>query len=235
MQVLNKYDKEQLVIKLYQEGRTMRDIASAAHMSFSDIKRVIRSIDGGQNTDLSNKSKASQALYLFEHGKKPIDIAVELDIPYSEVFELQQEYFALKELYDLAFVCMEIGNDLSSFMELYKLLKRNEMLRKKQILKFLSYANEDLPTLENRCRKLGSVSVELQIRKKQLGDEVAALSVSVSQLKKSLNWYETQIEDRKQIISNLDRHLNQKILALEKKLMVQDNNNSTFLVTEQKL
>jgi hypothetical protein len=29
--------------------------------------------------------------------KKPIDIAVELDISYSKVFELQQEYFALKE------------------------------------------------------------------------------------------------------------------------------------------
>ena len=133
MQVLNKYDKEQLVIKLYLDGRTMRDIAAAAHMSFSDIKKIIRSIDD-QNTDLSNKSRARQALYLFEQGKKPIDIAVELDISYSEMFELQQEYYALKELYDLAFVCMEVGNDLSSFMELFKLLKRNKMLRKKQIL-----------------------------------------------------------------------------------------------------
>ena len=64
---------------------------------------------------------------------------------------------------------------------------------------------------------------------------MTALSVIKSQLKKSLNWYETQIEDRKQIISNLDRQLNQKILVLEKKLMVQNNNNSTFLVTEQKM
>ena len=162
-------------------------------------------------------------MYLFEHGKKPIDIAVELGISHSEVFELQQEYYALKELYDLAFICMEIGNDLSSFIELFKLLKRNKMLRKKHILKFLNYANEDLPTLENRCRKLGSVSVELQTRKKQLGDEVAALNVIKLQLEQSLNWYEMQIEDKKQIISNLDRQLNQKVLALEEKLMIQEN------------
>ena len=184
-------------------------------MSFSDIKKIIRSIDGGQNTDLSNKSKATQALYLFEQGKKPIDIAVELDISYSEVFEIQQEYFALKELYDLAFVCMEIGNDLTSFMGLFKLLKRNKVLSKKQILKFLNYANEDLPTLEDRCRKLGNVSVELQIRKKRLGDKVAAaLIVNVTQLKKSINWYEIQIKDKNQIISNLDRQLNQKVSEL---------------------
>ena len=223
MQVLNKYDKEQLVIKLHQEGKTMRDIAAAAHISFSDIKKIIRSIDGNQITDLSNKSKATQALYLFEQGKKPIDIAIELDISYSEVFELQQKYFSLKELYDLAFVYMEIGNDLSSFMELFKLLKRNKMLHKKQILKFLSYANEDLPTLEDRCRKLGSISVELQIRKKQLENEVAALRMSVSQLEKSFEWYKTQIDDKKQIISNLNQQLNQKILVLEQKLMTQDN------------
>jgi hypothetical protein len=89
-------------------------------------------------------------------------------------------------------------------MELYKLLKRNKILSKKTLLKFLSYANEDLPSLEDRCRKLGSVSVELQIRKKQLGDEVAALSLVKSQLKKSLNWYESQIVDKKQIVLNLD-------------------------------
>jgi hypothetical protein len=32
MQVLNKYDKEQLVIKLHQDGKTMRGIAHAARL-----------------------------------------------------------------------------------------------------------------------------------------------------------------------------------------------------------
>lgn len=59
-------------------------------MSFGDIGRIVRRIDGPTNNnndnssndvDLSNKSKSTQALYLFEHGKKPIDIAIELEIP----------------------------------------------------------------------------------------------------------------------------------------------------------
>jgi hypothetical protein len=37
MQVLNKYDKEQLDHKLHQEDRTMRDIAQNAHLSFGGI------------------------------------------------------------------------------------------------------------------------------------------------------------------------------------------------------
>jgi len=84
--------------------------------------------------------------------RRPIDIAVELDISYSEVFEFQQESYALKDPYDLAFVCMEIGNDLSSFMELFKLLKRNKMLRKKQlrIHDRVQELNPVTPTLHSR-------------------------------------------------------------------------------------
>ncbi|HZD34689.1 MAG TPA: hypothetical protein VE130_05750 [Nitrososphaeraceae archaeon] len=37
MQVLNKFEKGELVVKMHQEGKTLRDIAAAAHLSFGDI------------------------------------------------------------------------------------------------------------------------------------------------------------------------------------------------------
>jgi hypothetical protein len=96
LQVLNKYEKEQLVIKLHQHGKTIRDIASAVHMSFSDIGKIIKRIDGRTendiSTNLSNKSKETKALWLFEQKKRPIDIAIELDISYNEVIDLQLEF-----------------------------------------------------------------------------------------------------------------------------------------------
>ena len=36
----------QPVIKLYEEGKTLLDIASAAHMSFGNIGKIIKRIDG---------------------------------------------------------------------------------------------------------------------------------------------------------------------------------------------
>jgi hypothetical protein len=98
--MLNKKEKDDLVVKLYHENKTIRQIAETVHMSFNDIGAIIRRINGQDNdkfmdTKLSNKSKATQALYLFEHDKKPIDIAIELDISYTEVIDLQQEYWAL--------------------------------------------------------------------------------------------------------------------------------------------
>jgi hypothetical protein len=78
----------------------MRDIASTAHMAFGDIGKIIKRLDGqadnNDETDLSNRSKETQALWLFEHKKRPIDVAIQLDIPYSRVEELQQEYWGSK-------------------------------------------------------------------------------------------------------------------------------------------
>ena len=112
----------------------MPEIASAAHMSFGDIGKIIKKVDGRANDendiDLDNKSKETKALWLFENGKRPIDVAIGLDIPYDEVTDLQQEYWALNQLFELPLSYQELINDFDSFFELFKLLKENKMLSK---------------------------------------------------------------------------------------------------------
>jgi hypothetical protein len=49
--VLNRQDKEELVIRLHKEGKTIRQIAHIAHLSFTDIGSIIRKIDGRDNDD----------------------------------------------------------------------------------------------------------------------------------------------------------------------------------------
>jgi predicted RNase H-like nuclease (RuvC/YqgF family) len=219
MQVLSKHDKQQLVIKLHQEGKTMRDIASAAHISFSDIKKIIQSVNGEVDAiDLSNKSKSTQALHLFKNGKKPLEVAIALDLPESEVHDLQQEFYALNQLYDLSLAFMELKHDLDPFVTLYKILKKNRMLNKKYIFKLVIYAGQDLPTLENRIQSLSSKAIDLEWKKKRLGDELVKLSSSLFQQEKLLNRYNREIEEKKKIISNLNRQLNEKSHALEEKL-----------------
>ena len=95
--VLNRRDKEQLVIELLRQGKTIREIAAAAHLSFSDIGTKHRREDGHdkdddiETKDLKNKSKDTQALFLFSRGKKPIDVSIELDL--SEVQNMLEEYW----------------------------------------------------------------------------------------------------------------------------------------------
>jgi len=106
--VLNRREKEQLVIRLHQEGKTIREIASAAHLSFVDIGTITQRADGHdkdgdiETKDLNDKSLDTKALWLFANGKKPIDFAIELDLSASEVHEMQEEFWALNQLHELA-------------------------------------------------------------------------------------------------------------------------------------
>ena len=189
MQVLNKYDKEQLVIKLHKAGKTIRDIAQAVHISFTDIGKIIRKINGQKDEmlDLENKSKDTQALYLFSNGKTPLEVKFEIDIPTSDVYDLQEEFWALDQLQELAFVFSEIKNFLPSFMKLYRSLKEYGTLNEEYLVGFLKYAGHDLPELTYRIQQLANEVIDLESKKKQSIDELA-------QLGDTLDWYHRNIK-----------------------------------------
>jgi hypothetical protein len=159
--MLNKKEKEELVIKLHQENKTIRQIAETVHMSFNDIGSIIRRINGHDNdscidTKLSNKSKTTQAIFLFKNGKKPIDAAIELDLPASDIEDILQEYWVLNQLEDLALIYYEIRNHLTLFLKLFHTLKKNKSINQKNIGRMLRYAVYDLPSLEDKIQRLTS-------------------------------------------------------------------------------
>lgn len=218
--VLNRRDKEQLVIKLHQEGKTIREIASVAHLSFTDIGSIIRRIDGkvDDGVDLKNKSPETKALSLFSSGKKPIDVAIELNLSASEVQNILEEFWVLNELDELALVYLEIKNHLTLFLRLFHIMKKNRLINQKDIQTVLRYAAFDLPSLENRIQQSTSDVIDMEWKKKRLVDEVIKLNSYLSQLKKLLKRHKMEIELKKDIISNLDQQLNQKNDALQEKI-----------------
>ena len=201
--VLNRRDKEQLVIKLHQERKTIRQIASVAHLSFSDIGSIIRKIDGRGNDcvetkALKDKSVETKALWLFSSGKKPIDVAVELDISASEVQNILEEFWALNDLHELAFMYNEIKTFLPSFLKLFHCLKERRMLDEKNISKFLRYANYDLSDLSNRVQCLSDEIINLEGQKRNSMNKVILWSAQLSDLGKA-------IEIRNQQLKRMDK------------------------------
>jgi hypothetical protein len=201
--MLNKKEKEELVVKLHQENKTIRQTAELVHMSFKDIGTIIRRINGHDNdkcidTKLSNKSKATQALYLFDTGKKPIDIAIELDLPVNEVHDLQLEFWALHQLYDLPLVYQELKHDFDSFLQLCDMMKKNRLINQKDIQTLLRYASFNLPSLENKIRKLTSDVIELEFRKKDLNNTIMLQRAQLYDLGLAIIRYQNAIEYKQQ-------------------------------------
>jgi hypothetical protein len=124
--MLNKTEKKQLVINLYEEGKPIREIAQQAHLSFGTIGKIIKQInspekDEAESETLNNKSKETKALYLFLHGKRPIEVAIELSS--AEVEYFQQEFWILNELDELALAYLGIKSHLDLFLRLFHIMK----------------------------------------------------------------------------------------------------------------
>jgi len=200
MQVLNKYDKELLVIELHSQGKTIRQIAAAAHLSFSDIGTSIRREDGHdkdddiETKDLKNKTKTTQALHLFKSGKKPIDVAIELDISANEIEDMLQEFWILNQLDELALVYLEVKTFLPSFLKLFHCLKERRMLDEKNIFKLLGYANYDLSDLENRVQCLSDEIINLEGQKRNLMNKVILWNAQLSDLGKEIDIKNNQLK-----------------------------------------
>jgi hypothetical protein len=80
--LLNRYQKKALVIELYNQGKTLRQIAEIVHMSFKDIADVINEYTGEvRRVNKPAKSKDAQAFELFLQGKQSVEVAIELDMP----------------------------------------------------------------------------------------------------------------------------------------------------------
>jgi hypothetical protein len=211
--ILNKQEKEKLVIRLHQEGKTIRQISHEAHVSFTDIGKIVRKLNGQNNNnsiDLKDKSIETRAIYLFSIGKTPLDVAIELNLPASEVHSLQEEFWALNQHYDLALVYGEIKNFLPSFLKLFHSLKEYGMLNEEYLNGFLKYAGHDIPELTYRLQQLANEVIDLESKKRQSLDALA-------QLTDTLSWYHRNIKINKQILSDLDKKINQKQHGLNEK------------------
>ncbi|MGH9982930.1 MAG: hypothetical protein ACRD8W_03140, partial [Nitrososphaeraceae archaeon] len=117
---------------------------------------------------MKDKSTDTKALWLFSIGKKPIEVAIELNLSASEVHNILEEFWALNELHELAFVYNEIKTLLPSFLKLFHCLKENRMLSQKYILDVLRYVGNDLPQLTDRVQCLSNDVINLEDKKRNL-------------------------------------------------------------------
>ncbi len=92
--ILNEQDKEALVVDLINKGHTARQIAKAAHVSFSYIKKIRMKLAGEvdeEQKEVEMKkplSTPSQAFKLFLEGKSIVKVAIELDLPTDNILKI---------------------------------------------------------------------------------------------------------------------------------------------------
>jgi hypothetical protein len=110
-------------------------------------------------------SISAQAYKLFSERKTPLEVAIALNLRESEATKFYKEYWKLKQLHNLNTVYEELRGDIEPFIKLYRLSKTKGM-GVKQVVNFLTIANDDLPALEKRFKSLRNDVSMLQFQKR---------------------------------------------------------------------
>src|SRR6476469_10013738 len=92
--VLTKKQKKELVIKLYEEGKTTREIAKIVKISLRDIGIILREYNK-EPEPKPPKSDHAQAYQLFLKGKTPTQVSIIVDLSYETVNRLYLEFISL--------------------------------------------------------------------------------------------------------------------------------------------
>ena len=170
-------------------------------MSFGDIGKIINRIGGRDNDDrveakidIKNKSKDTQALFLFSTGKKPIDVSIELDLSASEVQNMLEEYWALNDLHELELAYNEIRAYLPSFLKLFHYLKERRMLDEKHIFNILKYVGDDLPELTDRVQCLRNDVINLEDKKRNVMNQLIIWNAQLSDLGREIDIKNQQLK-----------------------------------------
>lgn len=189
--MLTRQEKERLIVNLYNQGKTIREIAKEVRISFRDIGAILKKASGEKDEKQDIKqplASSTKAYRLFSRGKTPISVAITLNLSEAETTKFYEEYCNLNRMHELRVVYDEIGDDITHFLQLYRLSK-GACLDPKRIVKLLQTANDDLPSLELKYRRLRKEIDLLELEKQEsmdLGNQVKTLTNVLDEYKEEI-------------------------------------------------
>ena len=243
MPTITRQERERRVLALYNQGKTIREIAKEVRMSFRDIgailNKTVEDKAGGikQQDDAKEHreqeqqqylSLSTQAYKLFSDRKTPLEVAIALNLRESEATRFYKEYWKLKQLHNLNTVYEETKGDIEPFLRLYKLSKVKG-IGIKHVVNLLTFANEDLPALEKRFKRLRNDISMLQFQKCIDKRNLYQLNNQISSTTRLLNSYRIScIREKREI-----RKLYNEKARLETIVRGFKNNNEEYLKIKQ--
>ena len=214
---MNREEKAEYVIRLYKEGKTVREIAEQVHMSFRNIgtitNRLKSDVEGqrGQvedDDDIKSKSKITQAIALFSELKTPVEVAIALDLPSDQVLTIYREYWELEGMYGLAQIYEEAKYDLHDLLRLHKIVKDLGM-EKQDIINVLDLVkNDQLQILQLKAQHLRDEINMLEMEKTKTMSHIFKLKRRIGESEETL----TQKRGEMAYLKRQSRKLQQRLI-----------------------
>jgi hypothetical protein len=197
--VLTREEKEKLVLDLYNQGKSTRQIAEEARMSFRDIGAILDKAEEEKETNNEHAEKMSQstqAYKLFSEGKSPVQVAIALNLQEPEVAKFYVEYWRLVQYHSLSRIYEEIKDGIGPFVNLYTLAKVARM-DTPSVIRLLEIANNDLPIVEHKYERLKREVDDLEANKHNSARILQEISDQIATTRKTLDHYKLSCKEQR--------------------------------------
>ena len=213
--MMNKKQKEALVLALAEKGATYREITKKAGVSPNTIKAVLNKAGLDESSSIS-----SRAFEFYVQQKTPVEVAIELNLEAEKAINYYHQYLMLLGITEFTRAYLQVKNILWSFVNLAKLVQ-NAKIGEGEIVELLKIANGYLPRIRLEYDR---VKEELNSRKAELSSWKAATSNEVrvyqqfcdrnlalkkreDELQLYINRLESKENELQKTISRLEQHL----------------------------
>lgn len=157
--ILNRQQKEDLVIELLEKGLSVQQISKQAHVSFSTIKEIRQKITGEVNNKEKELSISSQSFKLFLDGRSPVEVAIELNLPTEQVLQFHSEYLTLQNRGYIVSILQRYKSSISAFLKCFN---------------YLEYYNTTVKDMALAIKYVANRNYQLK-QKEKLENEIASL------------------------------------------------------------
>jgi uncharacterized protein YerC len=194
-----KAEKLKLAAQLLDQDKSYRVIAKRTHLSLNDISALKKQKYGEEKSQTSIDNKYTEAYKLFKEKKyKLIDVALELGLDEKTTTKFWKEYCKLENTDDLVQIYDELGHDLNSFLELYRVTKGHELTPND--VEYVTQKILDIQELERRETKLKN-------RVDQMRSERTKLSVDLDVMQQRWGMLEKYCDELRDRIDVLELHI----------------------------
>ena len=225
--VLTRQERERLVLDLYNQGRNTREIAQEARMSFSAIATILKKAEEEKEAKEQQEQKvslSSQAYKLFSERRTLAQVAIALNLREPDVTKFYMEYCKLTQLESFCRIYDKIKDDIHHFVNLY-ILSKVARMDTQEVIRLLTIANDDLPSVEYRYERLKRQEASLQAGNQDSARTLKELFDLILTKRGTLEQYESDCKKRRLEIKNL----NKQYIALQELVNDFQNNNEEYI------
>jgi predicted transcriptional regulator len=137
--MMNKKQKEALVLALAEKGKTYREITREVGVSPNTIKAVLNKAGLDESVSIS-----SRAFELYSQQKTALEVCIELNLKAEDAIKYHQEYFMLLGCTEFTKIYPLIKDNPIPFVNLVKLVL-NSGMGDGEVVELLKVANGYLP------------------------------------------------------------------------------------------